>query len=108
MPIVLVDRKPDSPEADLTLDLVAEDNTEGASRLTRKREDGHTAIGVVNGPTRSSTGRERLDGVRKAMKECGLNEDPMVYNGDFSTEDGIRAIQHFLARKEANCGYIPE
>ena len=108
MPIVLVDRKPDSPEADLTLDLVAEDNTEGASRLTRKSlEDGHTAIGVVNGPTRSSTGRERLDGVRKAMKECGLNEDPMVYNGDFSTEDGIRAIQHFLARKEGQLRLYP-
>ncbi|WP_127593607.1 LacI family DNA-binding transcriptional regulator [Paenibacillus lautus] len=98
MPIVLVDRKPDSPEAGLTLDLVAEDNTEGASLLTRKLlEDGHTAIGVVNGPTRSSTGRERLDGVRKAMKEYGLNEEPMVYNGDFSTEDGIRAVRHFLS-----------
>ncbi|MEC0202794.1 LacI family DNA-binding transcriptional regulator [Paenibacillus lautus] len=98
MPIVLVDRKPDSPEAGLSLDLVAEDNTEGASRLTRKLlEDGHTAIGVVNGPTRSSTGRERLDGVRKAMEEYGLNEEPMVYNGDFSTEDGIRAVRHFLS-----------
>lgn len=97
MPMVLVDRKLDLPEAGLTLDLVAEDNTEGASRLTRKLlEDGHTVIGVVNGPTRSSTGRERLDGVRKAMKEYGLNEEPMVYNGDFSTEDGIRAVRHFL------------
>jgi len=97
MPIVLVDRKPDSPDAGGMLDLVAEDNTEGASLLTRKLlEDGHTAIGVVNGPTRSSTGRERLDGVRKAMKEYGLNEEPIVYNGDFSTEDGIQAVRHFL------------
>lgn len=97
MPIVLVDRKLDSPEIGLRLDLVAEDNTEGASHLTRKLlEDGHTAIGVVNGPTRSSTGRERLDGVRKAMEEYGLHVEPMVYNGDFSTEDGIRAVRHFL------------
>ncbi|WP_339290512.1 LacI family DNA-binding transcriptional regulator [Paenibacillus sp. FSL W8-0187] len=97
MPIVLVDRKLDSPETGMNLDLVAEDNTESASRLTRKLlEDGHTVIGVVNGPTRSSTGRERLDGVRKAMKEYGLNEEPKVYNGDFSTEDGIRAVRHFL------------
>ncbi|MBU5346926.1 LacI family DNA-binding transcriptional regulator [Paenibacillus lautus] len=97
MPIVLVDRKLDSTETGVSLDLVAEDNTQGASRLTRKLlEDGHTAIGVVNGPTRSSTGRERLEGVRKAMKEYGLNEEPMVYNGDFSTEDGIRAVRQFL------------
>jgi LacI family transcriptional regulator len=97
MPIVLVDRKLDSSETGMNLDLVAEDNTEGASRLTRKLlEDGHTVIGVANGPTRSSTGRERLDGVRKAMKEYGLNEEPKVYNGDFSTEDGIRAVRHFL------------
>lgn len=97
MPIVLVDRKLDSPETGSMLDLVAEDNTEGASRLTRKLlEEGHTAIGVVNGPTRSSTGRERLEGVRNAMKAFGLNEGPMVYNGDFSTEDGIRAVQQFL------------
>lgn len=30
------------------------------------------------------------------MKAFGLNEGPMVYNGDFSTEDGIRAVQQFL------------
>ncbi|CAM3824789.1 LacI family DNA-binding transcriptional regulator [Cohnella lubricantis] len=97
MPIVLVDRKLEDEAAGQTLDLVAEDNTEGASRLAAKLlEDGHVRIGVVNGPARVSTGRERYAGVLKAMKEFGLEPNPLVYNGAFTTEDGIRAVRKFL------------
>lgn len=96
VPIVLVDRKLEM-DAEIKLDLVAEDNTEGAFRLTSKLlEDGHTRLGVVNGPTRVSTGKERYEGVLRAMKEYGLAPDPLVFNGDFSTEGGIRAVQKFL------------
>lgn len=101
LPIVLVDRKLDSDEAGRILDLVAEDNTEGALRLTtRLLLDGHVRIGVVNGPTRSSTGRERYMGVLKAMKEYGLKSEPIVYNGDFSTEDGVRAVRKFISTEK--------
>ncbi|MBB3128531.1 LacI family transcriptional regulator [Paenibacillus rhizosphaerae] len=101
LPIVLVDRKLDSDEAGQNLDLVAEDNTEGALRLTtRLLQDGHVRIGVVNGPTRSSTGRERYMGVLKAMKEYGLKSEPIVYNGDFSTEDGVRAVRKFISAEK--------
>lgn len=97
MPIVLVDRKLGSEDGARTLDLVAEDNEEGAFRLTgRLLEEGHVRIGVVNGPARVSTGRERFEGVLRAMRELGLQEPPLVYNGGFSTEDGIRAVRRFL------------
>jgi LacI family transcriptional regulator len=96
VPIVLIDRKLEM-DVDFKLDLVAEDNTEGAFRLTTKLlEDGHTRLGVVNGPTRVSTGRERYEGVLRAMNEQGLVLEPIVFNGDFSTEGGIRAVQKFL------------
>ncbi len=96
LPIVLVDRRLDSEDAGKHLDLVAEDNTEGAFRLTSKLlEEGHVNIGVVNGPKSSSTGRERFQGVLKSMSEYGLESKPLVFNGGFSTEDGIRAVQTF-------------
>lgn len=97
LPIVLVDRKLEGEEAGRTLDLVAEDNAEGASRLTAKLlEEGHVRIGVVNGPARVSTGRERFEGVLKAMNDFGLEPNPLVFNGAFTTEDGIRAVRKFL------------
>jgi len=98
LPVVLIDRKLESEEIGTALDLVAEDNTDGAARLTaRLLNDGHSVIGVVNGPARVSTGRERYEGVLKAMREHGLNGEPIVFNGDFSMEDGIRAVREFLA-----------
>ncbi|MBB6636900.1 LacI family DNA-binding transcriptional regulator [Cohnella thailandensis] len=97
LPIVLVDRKLDSEEGTKSLDLVAEDNEEGAARLTEKLlAEGHVRIGVVNGPARVSTGRERFEGVRKAMRDRGIADQPIVFNGGFSTEDGIRAVRKFL------------
>ncbi|RAP77531.1 LacI family DNA-binding transcriptional regulator [Paenibacillus montanisoli] len=98
IPIVLIDRKLKSLETGSKLDQVTEDNIDGASRLTRKLlEAGHVRIGVVNGPSRVSTGRERYAGVLKAMKEFGLEPNPLVFNGDFSVDDGIRAVRKFLA-----------
>ncbi|MBM7565557.1 LacI family DNA-binding transcriptional regulator [Paenibacillus sacheonensis] len=79
------------------LDLVAEDNVRIAYELTKALlEDGHVRIGVVNGPTRVSTGRDRLEGVLRAMKEYGAEDRLLLYSGDFSTEGGIRAVRQFL------------
>jgi LacI family transcriptional regulator len=97
MPIVLIDRLLEQNETNSLFDSVTEDNTLGAYKLTRQLLDnGHTLIGVVNGPNRVSTGLERYDGVIKALREKGLTQTPLVYNGDFSTEGGIRAVRQFL------------
>ncbi|MCC3375374.1 LacI family DNA-binding transcriptional regulator [Cohnella sp. REN36] len=98
VPIVLVDRKLEEDDEGAGLDLVAEDNAEGAFRLASQLlEDGHVRIGVVNGPARASTGRERYDGVLQALRAHGVTTEPIVYNGEFSTEDGILAVRKFLA-----------
>ncbi|RED63990.1 LacI family DNA-binding transcriptional regulator [Cohnella lupini] len=97
LPIVLVDRKLETIETGRMLDLVAEDNADGANRLTSKLlDEGHVRIGVVNGPSRVSTGSERYEGVLQAMQQHGLEPNPIVYNGDFSTDDGIKAVRMFL------------
>ena len=98
LPLLLIDRKLETEAIGSRLDLVAEDNEADACRLTRKLlEAGHVRIGVVNGPVRASTGRERDAGVRRAMREFGIAGEPMTYNGEFSTEGGIRAVRKFLA-----------
>lgn len=96
LPIVLIDRSLESPEGLKKLDLVAENNEEGAFMLTKRLlQDGHTALGVVNGPSSVSTGRERLEGVLRAMREWGIERPLHIYNGDFSVEGGIRAVRRF-------------
>ena len=97
IPVVLIDRRLEGKGGKREFDLVAEDNSEGAYRLAmRLLEDGHTRIGIVNGPAHATTGRDRLGGVMKALREHGLDGKPPVYNGDFSTEGGIRAVKAFL------------
>ncbi|MFD0713882.1 LacI family DNA-binding transcriptional regulator [Paenibacillus sp. GCM10027626] len=99
-PIVLIDRTLDAADIGRSFDLIAEDNRHGAYLLTKQLlEDGHTRIGVVNGPARASTGRERYSGVLQALQERGIAA-PLVYNGDFSTEGGMRAVRQFLQASE--------
>lgn len=95
--IVLIDRRLEQEGEAPALDLVAEDNKHGAYLLTKLLlDEGHTHIGVVNGLTRVSTGRERLEGVLDAMKERGFENNVTLYSGDFSTEGGVRAVRKFL------------
>jgi len=97
-PIVLIDRRLDVQGE---FDLIAEDNAHGAYLLTSQLlKSGHTRIGVVNGPVRASTGRERYSGVLQALQEYGVQEAPLVYHGDFSTEGGVRAVRQFLQEGE--------
>lgn len=96
LPVVLIDRSLEGGEDLESLDLVAENNAEGAFMLTKRLlEDGHTALGVVNGPSSVSTGRERLEGVLRAMREWGIEEPLHIYNGDFTIQGGIRAVRRF-------------
>ncbi|MFC5649930.1 LacI family DNA-binding transcriptional regulator [Paenibacillus solisilvae] len=96
LPVVLIDRSLDGQDGSNQLDLVAEDNKASAYMLTRRLlQDGHSALGVVNGPSCVSTGRERYEGVLQAIREWGIDEPSHLYNGDFSVEGGIRAVRQF-------------
>ncbi|GIN69904.1 LacI family transcriptional regulator [Bacillus sp. J14TS2] len=100
VPVILIDRKLESDE--LELDLIEEDNIEGAYQLTKYLIDqGHKKIGIVNGSLGVSTGRERYAGYKRALTEYNLELDEnMVFNGSFTEEDGSNAVSHFLHKLE--------
>lgn len=94
--IILMDRK--LKDQNLELDLVAENDVQGAYELTKYLlKHGHTQIGVVNGSLNVSTGRERYEGYIKALNEFGLEEDThLMFNGAFSQEGGRKGVEYFL------------
>lgn len=91
IPIILVDRKINNET--LGLDYVVEDNIQGAYELTRYIiKHGHTRIGVVNGSLTVSTGWERFEGCKMALKENGIDlNSAYTFNGDFTKEGDSRS-----------------
>lgn len=100
IPVILVDRA--LKEHDESIDFVAEDNFEAAYELTNYLlKKGHTRIGVVNGSLTVSTGLERFNGYKEAIKDFGIAEDPdLIFNGNFKQEDGEIAVKHFFNKKD--------
>ncbi|WP_047982719.1 LacI family DNA-binding transcriptional regulator [Ornithinibacillus contaminans] len=96
IPIVLIDRRING--SSLGLDMVVEDNVQGAYELTTSLiEQGHTRIGVINGSLKVSTGVERYQGFKKAIQAHDITEDKqLVFNGSFLKEDGIKAVNYFF------------
>lgn len=97
IPVVLLDRKLQLQP--FQLDYVIENNVQAAYRLTKiLLEKGHRRIGVVNGSLKVSTGWERYEGYKKAIREYNLNEDiRLTYNGNFAQKDGRLAVDYFLS-----------
>jgi LacI family transcriptional regulator len=95
-PLVLIDRELEG--IDHEVDLVTEDNVSAAYLLTKALLDkGHRKIAVINGLLNVSTGRDRYAGYLRAIREAGIAENPlMIYDGGFSVEGGIRAVDYFM------------
>ena len=84
IPVVAVDRK--VPR----LDAVLVDNRRGAyEAVSHLIANGYRRIGIVTGPTTTTTGRERLEGYNQALREAGIESDPnIICCGSFKTESG--------------------
>jgi LacI family transcriptional regulator len=95
-PLVLIDRELEGNDHEV--DLVTEDNVSAAYLLTKALLDkGHRRIAVINGLLNVSTGRDRYAGYLRAISEAGITEDPLlIYDGGFSVEGGIRAVDYFM------------
>jgi LacI family repressor for deo operon, udp, cdd, tsx, nupC, and nupG len=62
---------------------------------------GHRSISVITGDMESTSSQHRLDGVRIALREAGLEtHDRNVIHGDYAMSDGERATREILANKE--------
>ncbi|WP_066195680.1 MULTISPECIES: LacI family DNA-binding transcriptional regulator [Gracilibacillus] len=96
VPVILIDRRLETGNE--KMDFVVENNFEGAYQLTSYLiQQKHKRIGVVNGSLNVSTGAERFSGYKKAMEDYAMTQhDELIFNGDFSVEDGRSAVDYFM------------
>jgi LacI family transcriptional regulator len=92
IPVVVVDREAELPNADFVL----YDNEGGSYEATRYLlELGHTHIGCVAGPADASSATDRVRGFRRAITAAGLPEQPVV-EADFHFAGGREATARLL------------
>ena len=98
IPIVLVDRKIKNTKADV----VVSDNYGGAYTLTKYLiEMGHKNICIVNGNLNVSTGRERFEGFKTAMRDYNINiKNEFILNGYFGWEKAYEETKRLINQRE--------
>lgn len=82
--------------------LVSIDNTNSAYQMVEYMlKKGHTKIAHISGDLNTTTGRERMNGYKKALLDYGLkiNKDYIVA-GDYTQHSGFKAMQKLLKLKE--------
>lgn len=102
-PLVLINRRVSG--ASLSCDLIDTDNVAGAVMMTRYLiEQGHSNIGVINGNTQVSSGRERAEGFFRAMREIGVTDSasyPLQYEGDYAERTGQYGTKYLMSQLPA-------
>ncbi|MEV1131918.1 LacI family DNA-binding transcriptional regulator [Agromyces sp. NPDC049794] len=98
IPFVLVNRTVDGAECDTC----AFDNASGAVAASRLLLDrGHRVVGMIGGPSDTSTGRDRAQAFLDEMSANGAWVDPMlVHRGPFSFMTGYRAALELMSHPE--------
>lgn len=62
---------------------------------------GHRRLAIIAGPATTTTGNERVEAFREAMREHGLPlHDAYIGQGDFQADSGRRVTEGFLALPE--------
>lgn len=94
LPVVVVDRDAELPNADIVL----YDNAGGSYEATRYMIDlGHEQIACIAGPADASSAAERVKGFRRAMEEARLPiADNAVVDSDFHFVGGRQATARLL------------
>jgi len=92
--LVLLDRLIDGVDCDAVL----VDNKNGAySAVKHLIEQGYKKIAIINGYLDRTTGRDRLDGYLKALKEAGIpKNNSLIKIGDFKKSSGINLSRSLL------------
>lgn len=94
LPVVLLNRYVDG----MDVDRAVADNHEGGCLAGRHlAELGHRRIGVIRGPSNTSTSRDRFAGIQEALAEAGLTLDPaLVREGPYSHQSGYQHARELL------------
>ncbi len=98
--LVLINRYCENPPLSLPYDYIGIDNFRGAFLAVNHLIDlGHREIAVIAGPPEYSTGHDRLQGARQALKARQVKPGPgFVYKGDFGRASGHQAATKMMAR----------
>lgn len=93
IPLVSVDRRVKDTETDAVL----VDNVRGAREATAHLlANGFRRIGIISGPITTTTGRERLEGYRQALREAGQYDPSLERIGSFKEESGQQLAYELL------------
>ncbi|MCD6318058.1 LacI family DNA-binding transcriptional regulator [Candidatus Aerophobetes bacterium] len=95
IPVVLLDKRIQN----LNVDVVLVNNVEGSRKLVEHLISlGHKRIGIVTGPLSSTTGKERLEGYLKTLREHSMPEDnDLIKIGDFKKQSGYLLTSELLS-----------
>ncbi|QNN54570.1 LacI family DNA-binding transcriptional regulator [Nocardioides mesophilus] len=98
LPIVLLNRYVDG----MDVDRVVADNHEGGRLAGRHLvELGHERIGVIRGPSNTSTSRDRLAGLVEVLGEAGIElDESLMRKGPYSHQNGYQHARELLRLKE--------
>lgn len=104
VPVVLVNWA----APDLRLAAILGDNRGGGRLATEHLLSlGHRRIGHLSAPARNAAAAERLDGIRRALAEAGLDPASLaVVEGDGRVAGGERAANELLERKPDVTGIV--
>lgn len=93
-PVVQIDRR----VAGLAADAVLIDNRAGVrTAIEHLIRLGYRRIGIISGPRRLYTGRERLNAYRAALRDAGLPVlDELIVEGTFKVDSGHRLVGRLL------------
>jgi len=99
IPLVAVDRRVKDHEADAVL----VDNVMGARMAVEHLiANGYRRIGVITGPKTVTTGHDRLEGYRQALRAAEIPHDPALERwGKFQRESGAQLAAELLAVQPA-------
>jgi LacI family transcriptional regulator len=94
IPIVAVDRR----VKDRGIDAILVDSVLGAHEaVAHLIANGYRRIGVITGPKAVTTGRDRLEGYRQALREAGIPLDPALERvGTFDVASGYELADALL------------
>jgi len=92
--IVLLDRLIKGTDCDAVL----VDNENGSYKAVKYLiEQGYQKIGIINGYLDRTTGRERLNGYLRALKEADISpDDNLIKIGNFKEDSGIKLTKELL------------
>jgi DNA-binding LacI/PurR family transcriptional regulator len=94
VPVVAVDRRVKDRDVDAVLTDNLRGSYEGVAHLIA---NGYRRIGVITGPLSVTTGRDRLEGYRQALREAGIALDPALErSGPFTVASGRESAAQLL------------